>query len=112
MTSLVDIATTEQHRLRLRDLLRTLIEEIWVLVVPRRSHRLCALQIFFRGGSRRDYLIHYKAAGYCREGSWSAKSLKHDLSAGKLDLRDREHVNALLQMLLEIDLNLLNRALD
>jgi hypothetical protein len=90
----------------------TIIESIWVLIVPRKSHRLCAVQIFFNGGERRDYLIHYQAAAYCRAGSWSARSLKHDLPAGKLDLRDREHVDALSQMLLEIDLNLLNRAMD
>src|SRR5215471_18528819 len=63
----------------------TAIEEIWVLIVPRKSHRLCAAQIFFNGGERRDYLIHYQSAAYGCAGSWSATSLKHGLPAGKLD---------------------------
>jgi hypothetical protein len=112
MTSLVDIATSEQHRLRLRELLRTLIGEVWVLVVPRKSHRLCVVQIFFRGGKRRDYLIVYKSAGYCRAGFWRAKSLSGNLSDMKLDLRDKKDVASLLQTLLEIDLSLLITAMD
>jgi hypothetical protein len=112
MVTLVDIATSEQHRLRLRELLRTIIESVWVLVVPRRSHRLAAVQIFFHGVERRDYLIHYQAAGYCRAGFWRAQSLKHTLSAGKLDLRDREHVSALSQTLQSVDLSLLAEAMD
>jgi hypothetical protein len=112
MVTLVDIATSEQHRLRLRELLRTIIEEIWVLIVPRRSHRLCVVQVYFTGGERRDYLIHYKASGYCREGSWSAKSLAGDLSARKLDLRNQKDADALSQTLQSIDLSLLTAAMD
>jgi hypothetical protein len=33
--SLLDIATTEGTRLRLRESLRTIIDEIWVLIIPR-----------------------------------------------------------------------------
>jgi hypothetical protein len=112
MVTLVDIATSEQHRLRLRELLRTIIEEISVLIVPRRLHRLCVVQVYFTGGERRDYLIHYKAAGYCREGSWHARSLAGDLSARKLDLRNQKDADSLLQTLLEIDLSLLAKAMD
>jgi hypothetical protein len=112
MLTLEDIATSEHQRLRLRELLRNVIEEIWVLVVPRRSHRLCVAQIYFTGGKRRDYLIYYKAAGYCREGSWCAKSLSRDLSDAKLDLRSRKDADALSQTLQSIDLNLLSKAMD
>jgi hypothetical protein len=112
MVTLADIATTEQHRLRLRELLRTIITEIWVLVVPRKSHRLAAVQVFFNGGERRDYLIHYKSAAGGRKGFWNARSLKHDLPVGKLDLRDREHVGALRKMLESVDLTLLATAMD
>jgi hypothetical protein len=112
MVTLLDVATSEHHRLRLRELLRQIVDSIWILVVPRKSHRLCAVQILFNGGERRDFLVHYRAAAYCRAGSWSARSLKNDLPADKLDLRNREHVDALSKKLLEIDLNLLNRAID
>jgi hypothetical protein len=110
--TLLDVAKDEANRLRLRELLRTIVAEIWVLIVPRRSHRLCVVQVYFTGGERRDYLIHYKAAGYCREGSWSAKSLAGDLSARKLDLRNQKDADALSQTLQSIDLSLLARAMD
>jgi hypothetical protein len=92
--------------------LRTIIEEIWVLIVPRKSHRLCVAEIFFRGGKRRDYIIFYKAAGYCRAGFWCAKSFSHDHSSVKFDLRDKKDVDSLLQTLLEIDLKFLRVAME
>jgi hypothetical protein len=112
MVTLMDIATSEQHRLRLRELLRTIIDDVWVLVIPRKSHRLAAVQVFFSGGGQRDYLIHYQAAAYCRKGFWKARSLKHSFPTVKLDLRDREHVKALSQMLESVDLSLLAAAMD
>jgi hypothetical protein len=112
MITLLDVATDEPHRLRLRELLRTLIAEIWILIVPRKSYRLCAVQIFFREGNEaRDYLIVYRSAAYKREGFWRAQSLKHDLVGGKLDLRRPEDADALSRTLREIDLDLLSRAM-
>jgi DNA invertase Pin-like site-specific DNA recombinase len=106
--SLLDIATSEPHRLRLRELLRTIIMEVLILIVPRASsHRLAAVQVRFQGDGVRDYLIAYRAAAGGRKGSWSARSLKHDDIAGQLDLRDQEHVDALQKTLLEVDLSLL-----
>jgi DNA invertase Pin-like site-specific DNA recombinase len=109
--SLFDVATTEEHRLRLRELLRTIVESIWILIIPRRSHRLCAVQVFFQGDGTRDYLIHYQAAAGGRQGFWNARSLKHDLS-GQLDLRNKGHVAALSRMLESVDLTLLAAAMD
>lgn len=94
--TLLDVASDEAHRLRLRDLLRTIIEGVFVLVVPRRSHRLCAVQIHFRGDGRRNFLVHYWSAGFCREGGCrvgSPRKLNHrglDLSteAGAKEARD------------------------
>jgi DNA invertase Pin-like site-specific DNA recombinase len=106
MVTLMDIATSEQHRLRLRELLRTLIEEVWVLIVPRRSHRLCAIQIFFNGGGQRDFLVHYQSSAGHRQGFWHVNSWKHNI-AGPLDLRDRDHVDALRKLLVSVDLTLL-----
>jgi hypothetical protein len=101
--SLVDAAKTEGARLRLRELLRTLIEEIVILIVPRLSHRLAAVQIYFRGGRRRDYLIHYKAAGRGRKGGWCARSLEGDIHPGDLDLRRKRDVAKLTGTLGKID---------
>jgi hypothetical protein len=72
--SLLNVATDDATRLRLRGLLRSIIAGVWVLTVPRRSHRLAAVQINFVGGARRDYFIHYRTAGFCREGGWEATS--------------------------------------
>jgi hypothetical protein len=101
--TLVDVAKTEGARLRLRELLRTIIEEIVILIVPRRSHRLAAVQIFFRGGRRRDYLIHYHAAGHCRKGGWCARSLPGEIHPKDLDLRRKRDVQSLSRVLAKID---------
>jgi hypothetical protein len=73
---------------------------------------LCAVQIFFTGGGRRDYLILYQSAAYCREGFWCAKSLADDLSMRKLDLRNQKDVGALSKTLQYIDLTLLRNAMS
>jgi DNA invertase Pin-like site-specific DNA recombinase len=99
--SLLDVAKDEPSRLRLRALLRSIVEDIHVVVVPRRSHRLCAVQMRFAGGACRDYLIHYRAAGYCREGGWDARSLADVAKPGDLDLRKPAHARALEKMLKE-----------
>jgi hypothetical protein len=102
--SLLDVAKDEVHRLRLRDLLRTIISEIYVLIIPRRSHRLAAVQISYDGDGKRDYLIWYQAAAYCRPGGWLACSLFSDLMPGDLDLRRPEYVKALTKELSTRDL--------
>jgi DNA invertase Pin-like site-specific DNA recombinase len=101
--TLLDVAHDEATRLRLRDLLRQIISGAWVLVVPRRSHRLCAVQLHFSGDGHRDYLIHYKAAGNGRGGGWRAKSLPPDLAPEEMDLRDPAHAAKLARLLEEID---------
>jgi hypothetical protein len=111
MVTLVDIATSEQHRLRLRELLRTIIESIWILIVPRRSHRLCAAQVFFEGGGRRDYLIHYQAAAHCRPGGWCTCSLPAEVRPGDLDFRREADAGELRALLSEIDITLLTDAM-
>ena len=73
--SLLELATDEDHRTRLRSLLRRIVESIYILVVPRRTHRLAAVQIFFAGGARRDYLIHLWGAGNGRQSGWEAKTI-------------------------------------
>jgi hypothetical protein len=69
--TLIDAASDESTRLRLRQLLRDAIEGVWVLVVPCSSGRMAAVQIRFAGGATRDYLIHYKPARRGVAGGWS-----------------------------------------
>jgi hypothetical protein len=104
--TLLDVARDEEQRLRLRDLLRQLVEDVWVLVVTcpaTPSHRLCAVQVNFASGTRRDYLIHYHAAGYRRPGGWWARSLATVAAPGDLDLRRPEDAQALEADLAKLD---------
>ncbi len=110
MKTLLKLAQDEPTRLRLRDLLRATIEDVWVLTVaiPGRSRRLAAVQINFVDGARRDYLIRYTAAGNGRPGGWEATSLRwegSDKADGKeLDLRRNEDTDELASILAAFDI--------
>ena len=102
--TLLDAAREETHRLRLRSLLQQVVSEVWVLVVPRRSYRLAAVQIHFVSGARRDYLLTYQSAGRGRPGGWWATSLASVPEGDDLDLREEEDVRALERKLLALDI--------
>jgi DNA invertase Pin-like site-specific DNA recombinase len=53
-------ADPEDFRLRVRSILRRIVERMWLLIVPRGVVRLCAVQIDFAGGRRRTYVIYYR----------------------------------------------------
>jgi hypothetical protein len=108
--------------LRLRAVLRRVIDSIWVLVVPRGRDRLCVIQVWFRDHGKpphRDYLIlhlqaranqHGGVPGDCRVGS-----LAEALPLGPLDLRQQETAHQLETALAQADLEalaLLTRSLD
>jgi DNA invertase Pin-like site-specific DNA recombinase len=105
------LATTENvsdTRLRIRAALRRIVESILLLIVTRGSHRLAAVQVFFTGGARRDYLIHYRTAGHGRKGGWRASTFDFAAGekrrAGKVDLRNPQYVPAVEAALKEMDL--------
>jgi hypothetical protein len=81
----------DELRLKLRGVLRRVIDSASVLIVPRGATRLCAVQFFFTGGGRRDYLILHRTAGFRRTAAWGCRSLASVVRAGDLDLRDRDH---------------------
>ena len=58
--TLLEVIDTAEKRLRLRSLLRRIVEGIWVLVVPRGWDRLAAVQMRFKDGRVRSYLIRYQ----------------------------------------------------
>jgi DNA invertase Pin-like site-specific DNA recombinase len=100
LPSLVDLLRQAEDpaaaRLKLRAVLRGVVEEVWVLTVRRGRHILAAAQVFFRdGGGRRDYLINYRAAGNHSPGGWSARSLSEAIEPGDLDLRQPDHAGRL-----------------
>jgi DNA invertase Pin-like site-specific DNA recombinase len=92
----------EEARLRLRVVLRRMIDDVRLLIVRRGSWQLCAVQIFFTGGGHRDYLIANQVAGNRRPGGSWARSLPPDL-ATDLDLRDPDHAARLARALEAVD---------
>jgi hypothetical protein len=71
---------------------------VWLLVVPRGTDRLAALQIWFAGGRHRDYLVRYKPArgnpdgegitpGFWTVRSWTGEELLKACLGKQFDLR-------------------------
>jgi DNA invertase Pin-like site-specific DNA recombinase len=88
-------------RLRLRSALRRIVEGMWLVIVPRKRNRLCAVQMVFRGtGRTRSYLIYYQAPrgnqhAETKPGSWWVRSLSSVAKPGDLDLRKPAHAQRL-----------------
>jgi DNA invertase Pin-like site-specific DNA recombinase len=96
-------------RLKLRPLLRRVVEGVRVLVVPRGRDRLAAVQVSFTGDGRRDYLILARppkanGQGWRVDGLWRAWALADVLALGDLDFRRADHVLRLEQGLTALDL--------
>jgi DNA invertase Pin-like site-specific DNA recombinase len=94
----------DKARLRLRPVLRRVVDNIWVLIVHRGARSLVAVQVFFDGGSVRHYLIYRQAAGRNRKGGWWVESFK-DSGRPELDLRRREDAAKLERDLLAVSLD-------
>jgi DNA invertase Pin-like site-specific DNA recombinase len=84
-------------RLRLRSALRRMIAGIWIVPVRRRSIRLCAVQVWFAGETRRrHYLIFHERHKSNGRGKhwperWATLSLNEALTDDRLDLRRPDH---------------------
>jgi DNA invertase Pin-like site-specific DNA recombinase len=111
LTDLLDGAApgdVEDVRLRLRAALRRVIKEVWLLVMPRGRVRLCAAQVYFHDGGRRDYLLlHRSPAGNQHKstpGSSWARSLA-DVVPDQVDLRVKKDGRAVEAVLLGLDLS-------
>ena len=69
--SLLEVAHDKSHRLRLRELMSNIIEDVWVLIVPLDEVRVASVQIFFRGNDKpRCYLIALQRGRVGRPASW------------------------------------------
>src|SRR5262249_45729217 len=61
----------DEARLRLRSVIRRVVDSIWLLVVPRGNDRLCAAQIWFAGGERcRSYIIYHSPPNRMKGTQW------------------------------------------
>jgi DNA invertase Pin-like site-specific DNA recombinase len=98
-------------RLRLRSVLRRVVEEIRLLVVPRGACRLAAVRVQFAGDGHRDYLIFYRPARTGRPEQHRVRSFKEADIPTDLDLRDRKDAADLARTLERVDVALLAAAL-
>jgi hypothetical protein len=114
--SLLGMLDTAEKRLRFRSLLRQMVEEIRLLVVPRGWDRVAAVQMHFRGSEEpRSWLIVYRPAitSDGRRARWRRAADAQDVSVVRdlrpagtpLDLRRPEHVAALRKQLETMDLS-------
>jgi DNA invertase Pin-like site-specific DNA recombinase len=93
--------------LRLRGVLRRVIESVWLLVVPRGRDRICAAQFWFTGGEhagrQRSYIIIHRPpmanASKRVEGGTRRRSFKEMALPGGLDLRRPDHAQDLARVL-------------
>jgi hypothetical protein len=90
---------------RLRQALLGTVEHVPCLFVRRDLDDLAAVQVWFKGGEHRDYLIFNRPARGGAAGRWRAKSMKEVIDpADDLDLRSADDAAALETVLAELDL--------
>jgi DNA invertase Pin-like site-specific DNA recombinase len=99
----------EELRRRLKARIRLLVAEMWVLIVAKGRDRLCAVQMYFRSGKHRDYVVWHrpgKSYGKGRaEAHWEALSSADVQALGALDLRKHKHAAKLERALAGLDLD-------
>jgi DNA invertase Pin-like site-specific DNA recombinase len=104
----------DEVRLKLRALLRGIVDQIYVLTDRRGGRILGAAQVRFVGGGHREYLIDYRVAGHNRTGRWRVSSFRNpwglfhpesDCCVGYVsyDLGDPEGVEKVLLLLPDSD---------
>jgi hypothetical protein len=111
LDALDNAADPDDARLRLRAVLRRLVDRVWLLVVPRGQDRLCACQVWFKRDRGevccRSYLILHrppKANASARvDGGFWVKSFAEVAREGDFDLRNRDDARRLEAVLSQID---------
>jgi DNA invertase Pin-like site-specific DNA recombinase len=90
-------------RLKLRTILRSIIEEGRLLLVRNGSAIVAACQLWFTGGGVRHYLTIYKPAARFRQAQWWPLDFKSTGLAALPDLRRADHVRRLEAALEKLD---------
>jgi DNA invertase Pin-like site-specific DNA recombinase len=100
LPSLVDLIRKSDDpntvRLKLRPILRQLIDKVLVLVVKVGAWQHCVVQVYFSGGkAKRDYLLSYRPAANNRPvqwfiRSWTDKELRKAKMPQQFDLSHRD----------------------
>jgi hypothetical protein len=99
---------------RLRAALLATVEGIWCVFVPRGRDRVAGVQVWFRGGARRDYLVLHKVGIGGAVGKRPASYQAGSLEAGEetfWDLRKQTDAAKAEKWLSDVDLGALAEAL-
>jgi DNA invertase Pin-like site-specific DNA recombinase len=113
LPSLIDVIRGAEDpdlaRLKLRTVLRAVLESAVLLIVSVKSWRFAALQFHFTGGTTRHYLVAYQPAANGRPGATWGKSFADAGVPGDLDLRDKKDAAELEAALTKLDLQTLTK---
>jgi DNA invertase Pin-like site-specific DNA recombinase len=82
----------DEARLRLHPVLRRLVREIRVLLLPQGMTQYAVVQIFFVGGGSRVVTIWRKRALRRRQGGWGADAFDRPASDGAMEPLGPQHV--------------------
>lgn len=92
-----------EARTRLRAAVRRIVSGVWCLFLAEGQDRVAAVQVWFKGGGHRDYLVYHRRshgnASAIREGQSWVMSIEFEGEEGRLDLRCPEHAGALERVL-------------
>ena len=87
---------SDENRLRCQSAIRRAVESVWCLFLPGRGRRIAAVQVWFRGGAQRSYMIVHRPAvtnaKSTREATTEVRSFA-DATLPVLDLRDRKQAS-------------------
>jgi hypothetical protein len=106
LPSLVDLIRKggDEARRRVRAVLKRVVADMWVLVVPRGLWRLVVVQVVFADSNiTRHYLISHRPGGNHRPQRWQVMSFA-EIGGKGLDLRKRDHARRLERVLEKLDL--------
>jgi DNA invertase Pin-like site-specific DNA recombinase len=116
LPSLVDMIREhgDEARLKIRGVLRRVVEEIRLILVRRHSWTLAACQFFFAGGATQHFLLATQFAGFNRPGGWRCGPAPYDdvHEPGSMDLRRPEDAEALAVVLGRLDLEQLTAEVE
>jgi hypothetical protein len=96
LETLASAPDVKDARLRLRGVLRRIITDIWLMVVPRGILRTCAVQVFFAEGGRRDYWLLHRGRHNGRQERFVSLSVRE---GSILDLRTADGADKMRQQL-------------
>lgn len=110
VVELLDRDTSEDTRRRCREAIRRLIDRVHCVFAGDRRMQFAAVQVWFTGGSCRNYFIAYEqkraggnGKGYSRPARWWVRSFPDTGLGDELDLRKSKDAGAVIRVLDALD---------